>query len=404
MNRRNLLNSCLSIVNKKIAVILLLTLICNAVFSQQNVGFRQTNIVSPLVNENGTVTFRLMAPLAHTVAVRGDWEAASGIGQMVKDTGGTWVYTTGKLPSDLYQYAFIVDSIRILDPSNAFSYRDVGSLFSIFIVNHGNGDYYSTNDVPHGNVESIWYPSSQFKTDRRLTVYTPPGYDNSKNKYPVLYLLHGSGGDEEAWTALGRVPNIMDNLIAQGKILPMIVVMPNGNPSKQAAPGATKENFSYRPVMSQFLPNFREGTYEMSFPEIMNFIDARFRTKSEKAQRAVAGLSMGGFHSALISANHPDLFDYVGLFSPGTPSNTLDTTWSAYKNLDEKFALQKKKGFKLYWIAVSKADFLYENLQAYKKRLDKLQFPYTSFESERGHIWSNWRAYMLQFTPLLFRK
>lgn len=389
---------------KKISPALFATLICSFVFAQQNVGFRQANIVSPQVNDGGTVTFRLLAPLAQTVTVRGDWEANGGIGQLTKDTSGIWSYTTGKLSSDLYLYSFIVDSVRMLDPSNAFSCRDVGNLFSLLIVNDGNGDYYSVNDVAHGNVIRTWYPSSQFKTTRRLTIYTPPGYDNSKNKYPVLYLLHGSGGDEEAWVTLGRVPNILDNLIAQGKIEPMIVVMPNGNPSKQAAPGETNENFSYRPVMSQFLPNFRQGTYEMSFNEIVNFIDSRFRTKAEKSQRAVAGLSMGGFHSALISANHPDLFDYVGLFSPGTPSNNLDTSWSAYKDLDKKFALQKKKNIKLYWIAVGKSDFLYESLQAYRKRLDNLQFPYKYVESERGHIWSNWRNYMLQFTPLLFRK
>lgn len=391
-------------IKKIICTALLATLLCSVVLAQQNVGFRQENLVSPLINEGGTVTFKLRAPLARTVTVRGDWEANGGIGQMTKDNAGIWTYTTGKLPSDLYMYAFLVDSVRILDPSNAFSYRDVGNLFSILIINQGNGDYYSVNDVAHGTVANIWYSSPQFKTDRRLTVYTPPGYDTSKKKYPVLYLLHGSGGDEEAWVTLGRVPSILDNLIAQGKIEPMMVVMPNGNPAKQAAPGETKENFNYRPVMSQFLPNFRQGSYELSFPEIVKFIDSRFRTKSEKASRALAGLSMGGFHSSLISANHPDLFDYVGLFSPGTPSNTLDTTWSAYQDLDEKFALQKKKGFKLYWIGVGKTDFLYESLQAYRKRLDKLQFPYTYMESERGHIWSNWRSYMLQFTPLLFKK
>lgn len=389
---------------KKITTALLATLICIVGFAQQNVNFR-ANIISPLINDEGTATFRLRAPLAQTVTVRGDWEANGGIGQLTKDTGGIWSYTTGKLPSDLYMYSFMVDSVRMVDPSNSFSYRDVGNLFSLFLVNKGNGDQYSVNDVAHGNVSKIWYPSTQYKTDRRLTVYTPPGYDNSKNKYPVLYLLHGSGGDEEAWVTLGRVPNIIDNLIAQGKILPMIVVMPNGNPSKQAAPGETKENYSYRPAMSQNLPNFADGSYEASFNEIVNFIDSRFRTKAEKTQRAVAGLSMGGFHSLLISANHPDLFDYVGLFSPGTPSSrALDSTRSAYQNLDEKFTLQKKKGYKLYWIGIGKADFLYEGMQAHRKRLDKLQFPYTYVESERGHIWSNWRIYMLQFTPLLFRK
>ncbi len=378
-------------------------------FAQQNVNYR-ANIVSPLINEGGTVTFRLRAPLARTVTVNGDWAANQGMGQMTKDSDGTWTYTTEKLPSDLYLYTFSVDSIRILDPSNAFSCRDVGNLFSLFIVNNGNGDYYSVNDVAHGNVIRTWYPSSQYKADRRLTVYTPPGYDNSKKKYPVLYLLHGSGGDEEAWVTLGRVPHIFDNLIAEGKIEPMIVVMPNGNSSKQAAPGETKENFSYRPVMSQFLPNFADGSYEMSFNEIVSFIDSRFRTKPQKSQRAVAGFSMGGFHSLIISANHPELFDYVGLFSPGTPSSRLsgslglDLNKPAYSNLNEKYTLQKKKGFKLFWIAIGKTDFLYESTQEHLKILDKLQFPYAYVESEGGHTWSNWRNYMLQFTPLLFKK
>lgn len=389
---------------KKLHLLIAVFLLCISVaFAQQNVGFR-ANIVSPVVNPEGTVTFKLKAPLAKYVNVRGDWEANGGVGQMTKDANGIWNYTTTKLPSDLYFYSFEVDSIRIADPSNAFSYRDVGNLFSLFIVNNGNGDNYSVNNVPHGNVSSVWYPSNQYKTDRRLMVYTPPGYETNKNKYPVLYLLHGSGGDEEAWVTLGRVPNIIDNLIAQGKIEPMIVVMPNGNPSKQAAPGATSENYTYRPTMSQFLPNFADGSYELSFNEIVNFIDSRFRTKAQKSQRAIAGLSMGGFHSLLISANHPDLFDYVGLFSPGTPSSRmLDSTRTAYKNLDAKFTTQKTKGYKLYWIAIGKTDFLYNGMQAHRKRLDELKFPYTYVESERGHIWSNWRAYMLQFTPLLFK-
>jgi enterochelin esterase-like enzyme len=389
---------------KKIVTALFATLISSVVFAQQNVNIRQANIVSPIVNEDGTVTLRLYAPLAQTVTVRGDWEANAGIGQMKKDTGGSWTYTTGKLASDLYAYSFMVDSVRMPDPSNAYTYRSVSDLFSLFIVNGGNGDFYRVNDVAYGNVLRMWYPSAEYKTDRRVTVYTPPGYDNSKKKYPVLYLLHGSGGDEEAWVTFGRAPYILDNLIAQGKIEPMIVVMPNGNP-KQAAPGETKENFSYRPIFSQFMPNFADGSYEGSFNEIVRFIDSRFRTKAEKAGRAIAGLSMGGYHSLLISANHPDLFDYVGLFSPGTPaSRALDSTRSAYQNLDEKFALQKKKGYKLYWIGIGNADFLYGGMQTHRKRLDKLRFPYTYVESGGGHTWSNWRSYMLQFTPLLFRK
>lgn len=392
-------------IKKIVSAALLASFMYSFVPGQQNVTFRQANITSPIVNDDGTVTFLLRAPLAQNVTVHGDWEANGGLGQMKKDTGGIWTYTTGKLPSDLYMYSFEVDSVRILDPTNSFSYRDVGNLFSLFIINQGKGDYYSVNNVAHGNVSGIWYSSKQYQTQRKLTVYTPPGYDNSKNKYPVLYLLHGSGGDEQAWITLGRIPNIMDNMIAQGKIVPMIVVMPNGNPSKQAAPGETKENFSYRPVMSHLLPDFGNGSYEMSFNEIVNFIDSRFRTMPEKSKRAVAGLSMGGFHSMIISADHPDLFDYVGLFSPATPtSRFMDSTRSAYQHLDEKFVLQKKKGFKLYWIAIGKTDFLYDAVKTHRMNLDKLQFPYTYVESERGHIWSNWRSYMLQFTPLLFRK
>jgi enterochelin esterase-like enzyme len=279
----------------------------------------------------------------------------------------------------------------------------VGNLFSVFIVNHGNGDDYSINDVPHGNVSRTWYPSAQYKTDRRLTVYTPPGYETGKSKYPVLYLLHGSGGDEEAWISLGRLSTIMDNLIAQGKIVPMIVVMPNGNAAKQAAPGETRENFTYKPGMSNTLGNSVAGSYELSFDEIVNFTDSRYRTKAEKAQRALAGLSMGGSHSIVISADHPNMFNYVGLFSPATPGRRTDTTNKAYSNMDAKLAAQKNNGLKLYWIGIGKTDFLYTSVADFRKKLDNMQFPYTYVESERGHIWSNWRNYMLQFTPLLFK-
>ena len=158
-----------------------------------------------------------------------------------------------------------------------------------------------------------------------------------------MYLMHGSSGDEDSWVTSVRVSYIIDNLIAEDKIKPMIVVMPNGNPSKQAAPGETREIFDYRPVMSQFLPRFADGSHVKSFDEIVNFVDSRFRTKPLKSQRAVAGFSMGGFHSILISAKHPELFDYVGLFAPGTPSGRLssnsglDLGKPANQNLEEKY-------------------------------------------------------------------
>lgn len=224
-------------INKKVLAILFSSMICAEARAQQNIGFRQGSIISPQVSEGNTVTFRLKAPLAQSVTIKGDWEPDGGKGSMTKDANGMWSLTTASLPSDMFLYTFNVDSVQMLDPANAFVVRDVGNLFSVFITNKGKGDYYSIKDVPHGSVARTWYPSAKFNTSRRLTVYTPPGYEESKIRYPVLYLLHGSGGDEEAWSTLGAVPRIMDNLIAEGKAEPMIVVMPNGNPSKQAAPG-----------------------------------------------------------------------------------------------------------------------------------------------------------------------
>ena len=389
--------------NTIIVSLLLIVFLAQNAKAQQNTGFRQEKVFYPQVNENNTVTFKLNAPLAQQVILSGDWEADKGKGEMQKDSNGLWSFTTVPLPSDIYNYRFIVDGVQILDPNNSFQTRDVGTLFSIFIVNKGKGDYYSVNDVPHGNVIRTWYHSNSFKSDRRMVVYTPAGYEGSKKKYPVLYLLHGSGGDEEAWINSGSVIRIMDNLIAEGKAEPMIVVMPNGNPSKQAAPGETKDNLNYRPAMSNTFSGYKDGTYEDSFKEIIEFTDSHYNTIPQKTKRAVAGLSMGGFHSLYISANLPDMFSYVGLFSPGLNYNGININTHAYSNLDEKLLSLKKSGVKLYWIGVGKEDALLGAITTYRNTLDSLKFPYTYKESTRGHLWTNWRSYLLEFAPQLFK-
>ena len=193
----------------------------------------------------------------------------------------------------MYTYRLNIDGIYNIAPNNPFSCRDVGTLFSLFYINGGNGDYYQVRDVPHGNVTTTWYHSDILGSERRLSVYTPPFYDKNIQSYPVLYLLHGSGGDENAWLELGRTARIMDNLIAEGKIQPMLVVMPNGNPSKQAAPGETPDNLNYKPAMSNSFTGYKDGSYEKSFTEIIHFIDNRYRTIPDKRHRAIAGLSMG---------------------------------------------------------------------------------------------------------------
>lgn len=371
--------------------------------AQQNVGFKKSNVEPVVVNADRSVTFQVEAPGAKKVAIRGDWEANGGQGELKKGDNGVWTYTTPPLPSEMYTYRISVDGQMGLAPGNPFSCRDVGNLFSIFYVNGGNGDYYQVRDVPHGSVTTTWYHSDILGMERRLNVYTPPFYEKNQQAYPVLYLLHGSGGDENAWLELGRTARIMDNLIAEGKIEPMIVVMPNGNPSKQAAPGETTDNLSYKPAMSNSFPGYKDGSYEKSFTEIIHFIDNRYRTLADKAHRAVAGLSMGGFHTLYISLNYPDYFNYVGLFSAGLDMSAIDTTNPMYANLDQKLSDLKRSGYGLFWIAIGKDDFLYDANQQFIDRMKKQGLDYQYVESTRGHIWANWRAYLLQFAPLLFK-
>lgn len=359
-------------------------------------------IISPEIHEDNTVTFRFMAPDAREVKVSGDWMPSQGwipgtVG-MTRDEDGLWTHTTPVLPSELYSYWFIVDGIRSIDPNNVYFIRDVASVFNVFIVGNGKGDLYSVQDVPHGTVARRWYDSPTLNMTRRMTIYTPPGYENSREDYPVLYLLHGMGGDEEAWIALGRTSQIMDNLIAMGNAKPMIVVMTNGNVYRQAAPGESNLGF-YKPQM--MLPNTMDGTFERSFPDVINFIEANYRVTADKAHRAIAGLSMGGFHSLHISRYHPNMFDYIGLFSAAILPRD-GTQSDVYENLDETLKRQMDNGYKLYWIAMGKTDFLYESGVNFRKRLDRLGMTYTYVETDGGHTWSNWRDYLAAFVPLLF--
>ncbi|MDO4320180.1 MAG: alpha/beta hydrolase-fold protein, partial [Bacteroidales bacterium] len=278
--------------------------------AQEALGYRP-EVSSPVINTDGTVTFNLDAPEAKAVNVAGPWH--NGPVAMQRSADGKWSLTTDTLPSDLYCYYYEVDGVRTLDPVNPFVMRDIASLTNIMVVPGIHGDMMVAQDVPHGNVSKVWYESPTLGTTRRMTVYTPAGYDPQGDKrYPVLYLLHGMGGDEDAWSELGRAPVILDNLIASGKAEPMIVVMPNGNARQVAAPGAGPDSLGKPNMMNSVSP---AGAIENSFPDIVNFVDSRYRTIPDKAHRAIAGLSMGGGHSWAVSRKYPDMFDYVGLFS-----------------------------------------------------------------------------------------
>ncbi len=366
---------------------------------------------SPELRADRSAVFRLYAPEADSVSVSCDFlfefvnsNRPQYTEKMEKDSTGVWTYTTPPmLVPELYSYSFLVDGVKTLDPSNVFVNRDVATLSNYFIVKGGCGDLYSVNDVPHGTVSRVWYYSKSLNMNRRMTVYTPAGYENGDSVYPVLYLLHGMGGDEEAWISLGRTAQILDNLIAQGKAEPMIVVMPNGNVSQEAAPGETPGRID-QPVFN--LPKTMDGGMERSFLDIVEFVERTYRVDKSKSGRAIAGLSMGGFHSLHISKLYPDMFGYVGLFSAAIfPSDAPngDTASDVYADMEGRLKVQFANPPELYWIGIGKDDFLYKANTEYRGMLDRIGAKYTYYETGEGHIWRNWRIYLSEFASLLFR-
>ncbi|MDE6612054.1 MAG: esterase [Muribaculaceae bacterium] len=394
---------------------LLAALVLTATFaagaSAQEALWGKAPVISPEINSDGTVSFRIDAPKATEVKLTGDFLPVKKIdtpqgsiavrppAELQRSSDGVWEYTTPQpLSPELYSYSFIVDSMRTLDLANVYISRDVSTVNNIFLIPGERASLYAVHDVPHGNVSKVWYHSDGLGTDRRMTVYTPPGYNGSDRRYPVLYLLHGMGGDENAWSELGRAAYILDNLIAAGKAEPMIVVMPNGNVSQTAAPGETADGFVPATLKR---PKTMEGTFETYFPEIVAYVDSTYRTVAEKHGRAIAGLSMGGFHSLHISKQYPDMFDYIGLFSAAIDHYTEHS--EIYDDFEGKLDRQFEAVPALYWIGIGKTDFLYPSNEKFRRHLDSKGHKYTYYENEDGHIWRNWRIYLTEFVPLLFR-
>lgn len=396
---------------KRISLLSALLLICVMTFAQQAL-WGGAPVVSPEIHDNNTVTFRLKAPKAVKVQITGDFLPTQkiktpfgefdgpGVVDLKEGKEGVWEFTTPEpLKPELYSYSFIVDDLKMMDPSNVYMIRDVASVTNVFIIGGDRADLYKVNKVPHGTVSRVWYNSPTLGMDRRLTVYTPAGYENSGKSYPVFYLLHGMGGDEEAWIALGRTSQILDNLIAQGKAKPMIVVMTNGNAAQEAAPGESSLGFA---APSMQLPKTMEGSFETAFPDVVKFIDKNYRTIKSKQGRAIAGLSMGGYHSMHISKQYPDMFNYVGLFSAAImPDKNVKSP--IYDDLEGKLKTQFAKKPALYWIGIGNTDFLYKANEEYRKMLDEKGYKYTYYETGEGHIWKNWRIYLTEFAPLLFK-
>lgn len=402
---------------KKIAILLAAACLGFPARAQQAL-FGGAQAESPVINENGTVTFRYQAPKAVKVEVTGDFLPtekvevefggnkmafdAPGVRELKEGKDGVWEYTTDfAVAPEMYTYTFRVDGLTVIDPANVFVNRDIATLTSVLLVPKPGerSDLYAVHRVPHGSVSKVWYPSATAGFDRRLTVYTPAGYETSKTRYPVLYVLHGIGGDEDAWVTQGRAAQILDNLIARGQAKPMIVVFTNGNISQEAAP---LENSTGYVHPTTALPQTMEGTFEQSFPEIVRFIDGRYRTIARKQGRAICGLSMGGFHTLNISLNYPDLFDWSGMFSAAI--GVSDPSISpVYQDFDAKLAKYFSAKPRLLWIGIGNTDFLYQANADFRAKLDEAGYPYTYMETGDGHIWRNWRIYLSEFVPLLFK-
>lgn len=366
--------------------------------AQQQLGQR-ARVQSPVVNADGTVTFNFYSPSAQRVSVSGDFdEIRNQRLEMTKQENGVWTVTTKALNPELYSYSLSVDGQRFVDPANSYVNRDISTLSNIFIVTKSNDDkghLYSVNDVPHGTLSRVWYDSPTLGQQRRMTVYLPAAYDGKK-AFPVMYLLHGHGGDETAWGDLGRASQIMDNLIAEGKCVPMIVVMPNGNPTCNAAPGWWHEGM-YTPDGNAFNQRGAKASMEESFMDIVNYVDSHYKTIKKRSGRAVTGLSMGGGHTFGISRLYPETFDYYGLQSAA----------ARVRQNDAKFNEQMTRLFsskpKLFWIAIGKEDFLIQQNNGLRQYLDEHKYPYEYYENDGGHIWRNWRIYLTMFAQKIFR-
>jgi enterochelin esterase-like enzyme len=372
---------------------------------------------SPQIADDHRVTFRIFAPKASEVTFNADWIGATNL-PMTREDQGVWSITVGPLDAQLYGYWFLVDGIRTLDPSNSETERD-GNRFSSLLMVSGPADaMWDFKDVPHGTVAQVWYPSPTLHLDqRRMYVYLPPDYKaNGTKKYPVLYLLHGAGGDEDAWITMGRANIILDNLIAAGKAVPMIVVMPNGNATQSVAQGFGDGPTPSVQQVTAPAPNPAPGgnpaansgprpqppaqPYAGSYPEsivkdIVPFVQNNFRVYTDKNHRAIAGLSMGGGQTVTTTNNNPNLFGYIGVFSAG--GRVGDTMF------ESQLMEIKKDGVKLYWTGAGDTDLARSGMMALETDLKSKNFPTSYKEIPGRHYWFLWRDFLSDYAGQIFK-
>lgn len=371
---------------------------------------------SPQIAPDGAITFRLLAPHADKVTLSGSWQVfQSPPLEMTKDQNNVWSITLPSLKPEVYTYTFNIDGVSAIDPGNAFVNRDGFRYLSMLLVPGQGSALYEESSLPHGTIHEVWYPAPGLQMPRRrMFVYTPPAYEEGTQKYPVLYLLHGAGGDEDAWDSMGRANEIFDNLIASGKAKPMIVVMTNGNYNQTAAPGITDQNIATQP--SETLPTVTFGQSMLN--DVIPFVDKHFRVLADKDHRAIAGLSMGGAQSLFIGLNHLDTFSYVASFSgafvmwpgvrgpvdPAAPRTAVRQLIPA--GIDQSFpTLDSHANDKLHLLYISCGldDGLLSVNQQYLEWLNKKGIQYKQTQlAGYAHEWPFWRISLADLLPQIF--
>lgn len=347
--------------------------------------------VSPEIRPDRTVTFRLFAPKASEVILMGSpgiLEFTKKPLPLTKDDKGVWSLTIGPLPPGFYTYGYAIDGgLRMPDPANPnLELRRWGPT-SLFIVPGEEKSIIEAQNVPRGTVHVNFYASPNLNTERMFYVYTPPGYESGNQKYPVLYLLHGNGQIEASWTWTGRANVILDNLLAQGKIKPMIVVMPYGHVAREIKTPATAS--APPPAIGADMAAIEKELITAVKP----MVESKYRVLTDRKYRAIGGLSMGAAQSLTIGLNHLDLFSAIGAFS-GTGNRD---------NWEKADAATVNRKLKVLWLGCGTDDFAYEGVKALHEILDRKGVKHVWNESGGGHSWPNWQVYLSKYAPLLFR-
>jgi enterochelin esterase-like enzyme len=356
---------------------------------------------SPEVLPDHRVVFRIYAPKATDVTVTGDWipQGRGTLGKLEKDEKGVFSVTLGPLVPDFYSYSFNMDGVKTIDPKNAMIKQGETSLDNMFEVPGEETAYEDNRPIPHGEIRIDWYQSNVLDKMRSMHVYTPPGYEPGKEKYPVFYLLHGGGDEDSGWSTIGRAGFILDNLLAAKKARPMIVVMPNGSmPRPNFVPGAPQT-----PATQQAQRQAQQKFVDELLKNVIPMVEKNYRVIANRDNRAIAGLSMGAGQTLAVALTHLDQVSYIGVWSGGVNPAAEEAFMQRNAAFFDKPG-KTNKMVKLFWIAAGSNDTLAgPGTKHLAEILDAHGIKHEYHESEGGHTWINWRHYLNDYAPLLFR-